>query len=139
MGIDADDKHPCAIRRRSNTFRLSHQGRPCGYRDTREPSGGRGIDRRRSNRRQIDAVILPDFGRFDQDTNTNRGMDAAIAAQLSHTRDGLIGPFRTFDRQDVTISHDHCLADIKRARCLEQGKSNRDIVAVSVTGPIAAE
>ena len=72
----------------------------------------------------------PSLARLDQDAGAGRRVDAAVAAQLRHARQHLVGAFGPFHRQHVIVGDDHGLADVERARGIEQRKAARDIGAV---------
>ena len=103
------------------------------------PAARTALDGRRTDRRQVDALVLAELGGLDQNAGAHRRADAAVAAQFRHARQHLVGAFRPFHRQHMIVGHDHGLADVEGTGGVEQRKAARDIGAVLLARHAGAE
>ena len=115
-----------------DTFRLGDNGRAGDHRNPGKAGRRDGLDSRRADHWQIDTLVLSELGGFNQNAAAMIGADAASATKFCDPRQRSVGALRPFDREDMIVRDDDCLADIERARRVEQRQAARDVDAVTL-------
>ena len=89
------------------------------------------FDRERTDRGQIEAVILSKLGRFHQNPAAGRRAQPAVRAQFGDAGEHLVGAFHCFHRQHMLAGDYHRLADIERPGGAQIVEAKLHIVAIA--------
>jgi hypothetical protein len=125
--LDTDDEQACAVRSFGNPRRLRDDRLP---RQDSNPcqSGLRyGLDRIRSDRRQVEAAVLARFRRFYENAFALRQADSTFPEQGGDVLEHAIRPIRGLDRKHAVCGDDDSLTDVEPTDRGNQRQSVLDV------------